>query len=118
MLSHVFPLSIGLNITKHVFQMIYTYVHSLSRKLLQNAQFENLTFLQTSFREISRLFRTTPFLAMGFEESRVPHSAMYLSVIGDCCIDFLIMVYEILWFLTVTWVCLRKVTVVFPNHVF
>ena len=35
------------------------YVHPLSRK---NSQFENLTFSQMTFREVSSLNRTTPLL--------------------------------------------------------
>ena len=37
------------------------YAYSLSRKLLQNSQFENLTFIQMTFREVSRLNRTPLF---------------------------------------------------------
>ena len=36
------------------------YVHSKSRNLLQKSQFENLTFSQMTFSEISHLNRTTP----------------------------------------------------------
>ena len=37
------------------------YDHSQSRKLLRISQTENLTFPQMTFREISRISRTTPF---------------------------------------------------------
>ena len=37
------------------------YAHLLSQQLFQNSQIENLIFSQMTFREISRLDRTTPF---------------------------------------------------------
>ena len=35
--------------------LVYMYVHSLSRKLLQKFQFESLTFSQMTVREISHI---------------------------------------------------------------
>ena len=58
MLSCIYlPFSLGLNITEYDLEYIYMYADSLSRKLLENSQFENLTLSQITFREISSLNR-------------------------------------------------------------
>ena len=61
------------------------YVHSLSRTLLQKSQFENVTFSQMTFRDISCMNRTFPFSAQkalledGFSQVKIRKDAYLVS---------------------------------------
>ena len=60
MLSPIYlPFALGLNIIRYILNSIYA-CQFIVTKIIAKSQIENLTFSQMTFREISRLNRTTP----------------------------------------------------------
>ena len=55
------PFALGLKIIKYVLNNIYLCTVIIT-KITAKSQFEKLTFSQTTFSEISRLYRTSPYV--------------------------------------------------------